>query len=237
MKNNESSAFLLTGGYDCIIKLWRVQTASVIKNYTFEDQIVNCINLGFSKTFFYAGGFQSIRKYDKDASSYPILVYDNFPKNINCLKSNSSENWLVSAGEDGFVRIWDLRINKISQVKKNCESPQFSCAIHQNEIVIYSCGLDGNVHVWDIRQQAHKSIGIVGWHNFFWQITCISLSSRSRACITPGFQLLCYMTLFIVLQRGELPRTKRLPPRQLYHHPLFPPTPHCTASPPLFHPV
>uniref|UniRef100_A0A6G3MKP5 Target of rapamycin complex subunit lst8 n=1 Tax=Henneguya salminicola TaxID=69463 RepID=A0A6G3MKP5_HENSL len=109
MDADVNKILFVTGGYDSTIKLWRPHIGTIVKSFQHPDSPVNCLCISPFKKCIYSGGFQKIRKYDKETSSLPICVYDNFQKNITSMKINSDEKWLLSSGEDGCLRIWDLR--------------------------------------------------------------------------------------------------------------------------------
>lgn len=99
-----------------------------------------------------------MKVFDKEGSSHPITVFGNFKKNVTAIRCNSDERWLLTSGEDGCLRVWDIRQNKSSQLKFQFPSSQNSCCILPNDDHVISCGSDGFVNMWDLRANKTHSL-------------------------------------------------------------------------------
>lgn len=103
-----------------------------------------------------AAGFQHIRMYDIPGASNPnpVSTYEGVARNVTCVGFNESGSWMYSGGEDGSVRIWDLRSRNL-QAQKLCPAncPINCVSLHPNQYELISGDQNGNIHVWDVRSE------------------------------------------------------------------------------------
>lgn len=73
--------------------------------------------------------------------------------------------WMFSASEDGSVKIWDLRFDRLVSFIRNCRAPGCqrnytsksavnSACLHPNQGEIVSGDQDGFIRVWDLTANA-----------------------------------------------------------------------------------
>ncbi|OWF44147.1 WD repeat-containing protein 86-like [Mizuhopecten yessoensis] len=79
---------------------------------------------------------------------YPVFTYDEkHHQRINCLSFSPNKDFLVSGGEDGTVRIWELTTRKCVDVLKGHES-YITCIIALEEFVVTGSG-DKSIRKWN----------------------------------------------------------------------------------------
>jgi target of rapamycin complex subunit LST8 len=70
---------LATGGYDHSIRIFNAFTSSSKTSLQHNDSQVNCLAFSNSSNLA-AGGFQSIKIYDYNASNNPVVNFDQVNK-------------------------------------------------------------------------------------------------------------------------------------------------------------
>lgn len=151
-----------TASYDNTIRLWAAYNGQCQRTIPHGDSQVNALTISPDRKQLAAAGFQQIRVYDipkptgPTASSNPVATYERVPKNVTAVGFQEDMKWMYSGGEDGIVRIWDIRQKNTHSVKvysntHDCLSPVNCVSLHPNQIELVSGDQSGKLHVWDIR--------------------------------------------------------------------------------------
>lgn len=99
-------------------------------------------------------GYQHIRLYDIPgvANAAPVSTYEGVTKNITSVGFHEEGRWMYSGGEDGAIRIWDLRSRNLQAQRLYAATCPINCvSLHPNQTELISGDMNGNIHVWDIR--------------------------------------------------------------------------------------
>ena len=110
-----------------------------------------------------AAGFQHIRMYDIPGANNPnpVSTYEGVGKNITCVGFNEAGTWMYSGGEDGSLRIWDLKARNLQSQKLYPANCPITCAsLHPNQFEIMSGDQNGFIHVWDLRNDSKQNFQI-----------------------------------------------------------------------------
>lgn len=142
------SILLCTAGYDHTIRFWAAPTGHCIEKIAFADSQVNRLAASPDHTHIAASGNPAVRLYDA-ATKQAVRSFDGHTGNVTGLGFLKNSNWIYTAGEDGCVKIWDLRASAPS---KNFKwDSAFTCAvIHPNQAEVLLGDSDGRVCVWDL---------------------------------------------------------------------------------------
>ena len=155
--NQGSSGFVLaSGGYDFTIRLWQVSNGACAKVCQHPESHVNALAITPDRRTIASAGYQGIRLYDVVGTGQtPTNRFDRLPKNVTCVGFNKSGQWMYSGGEDGFARIFDLRIRPGTasggQCCLNVERPVMSMALHPTRPEIFVGVQTGSIHSMDLR--------------------------------------------------------------------------------------
>ncbi len=115
------SSTLLTGSSDSTAKLWEVETGRC--TFTFKYQVpcrAVAFSLGESHAAISTDPFMStspginivaITEDPAEQSDVPVMQLTEFSKRINRLAFTDLNTVLISAGEDGIVRRWDVEVS------------------------------------------------------------------------------------------------------------------------------
>lgn len=101
--------------------------------------------------------YQQIKLYEVNGkNNNPVVNFEGVTKNVTAVGFHEEGRWMYSAGEDGFARVWDLRVS-VPQCQKFCQAKSsVNCAIlHPNQVEIYFGDQNGTLYIWDLR--ANKS--------------------------------------------------------------------------------
>ena len=102
-----------------------------LKLYHFVNNLtviqVNSMEISPDGQLLAACGYQHIRMFDAQGGSggaNPVVNYEGVSKNVMEVGFQEQSKWMYTAGEDGTVKIWDLRARnlqcqKLYQVKKD----------------------------------------------------------------------------------------------------------------------
>lgn len=103
-----------------------------------------------------------MRIFGTDGSiSAPLQVYEGHRSNVTAVAFHREHRWIMSASEDGQIRIWDLRTSQCQREIHNSVAPSHglfsagrapitAAVLHPDQSKVVSADLDGCVRVWDI---------------------------------------------------------------------------------------
>lgn len=147
---------LATGGYDHSIRFWAAYNGQCQRTLQHQESQVNAMEITPDRRLLAVAGFQHIRMYDipgGGSNQNPISTYEGIGKNVTGIGFNDDTRWMYSSGEDGTVRIWDLRVRNTPQKLSLSSCPVNCVTLHPNQIELLAGDQDGKIHVWDIRSE------------------------------------------------------------------------------------
>lgn len=117
---------------------------------TFKNHKKRVNALEYVENDLYSGGDDFILRHFDVASGEVVHSYDNahsdYIKSIKSLQNNH----ILSAGYDGYVRLFDFRVHEKAQIEFKHEQQLQSISLFPSKLTFVSCG--GNkVFLWDIR--------------------------------------------------------------------------------------
>ena len=156
---------LATGGYDHTIRFWSAYNGQCQRTVQHLESQVNAMQITPDRQLLAVAGFQHIRMYDipgggSAGSQNPVSTYEGVGKNVTAVGFNDENKWMFSGGEDGTVRIWDLRVRNTPQKLSVASCAVNTVVLHPNQVELIAGDQSGRIHVWDIRherKQVHNS--------------------------------------------------------------------------------
>lgn len=181
-----------TGGYDPVIRLWDVVSGRCLHSLAHAESHVNALAVSRDKRTLLAGGIRTLhllavgygamRIYDATGgiSDRPLHIYEGHRGNVTSVGFQREGRWLWSAGDDGTVRLWDVR-SPVSQrelkntprlrvtdggrtmhlpdsavyfMRRDIPVPIHSAVLHPNQVECLTADDGGVVALWDLAKQS-----------------------------------------------------------------------------------
>ncbi|GJQ84010.1 hypothetical protein Trydic_g10477 [Trypoxylus dichotomus] len=159
--NTENDQVILaTGGYDHTIKLWHTHKGICLRTMQHAESQVNALEITPNRQLLAAASYQHIRMYDLQSSNpNAVTDYESIPKNVTSIGFQEDGKWMYSGGEDGRVRIWDLRSASL-QCPKSFEglAPMTCVRLHPNQGELFIGDQSGNIYRWEIRTDNNEQL-------------------------------------------------------------------------------
>jgi G protein beta subunit-like protein len=137
------SHILATGGYDHQIRLWEVSSGFCYRTLQHADSQVNKLAISPNKQLLAAGGHQTIRIFEIAINNAnPINTLAGHKGNVMALGFYKDGRWLYSGGDEGSVRLWDMRAPGTAK-EYEANDPVAAMCIHPNQkdlVVVLSNG-------------------------------------------------------------------------------------------------
>jgi WD40 repeat protein len=154
---------ILSVGYDKTVKLWDVWTKREIRNFTIQAGGVTCVGLpDDTDTQVLAGNLIDKTEQDLEDETTPsadrtIAVsaeqkrcLQGHTGKVNSVVFSSDNRYLVSAGSDGTIRVWDVNnCSEIRQFGTGEKNGIESIALFSKGSQLISGHEDGTVRLWD----------------------------------------------------------------------------------------
>ncbi|KAH9405410.1 Target of rapamycin complex subunit lst8, partial [Tyrophagus putrescentiae] len=151
-KNN---VILVSGGYDHSIRYWNADKGFCERIVQQPDNShINAFAITPNREILASAGFQHIRLYDINSSSQtPLVNFEGLSKNVCSIGFNHQGNWLYTGGEDGYVRLWDVRNRALHcQRQRFFQTPVNSTFLHPNGVDIYVADQSGSIYIWNLHK-------------------------------------------------------------------------------------
>lgn len=154
-----SQVIMATASYDHTIRFWDVIQAKVIRTLQHNESQVNAMCIAKDKSMLVVAGNPKIKIFEALGSKgIPVRVYSGHEGNVLSLSLQNENNWLLSSGEDGTLRVWDLRTSKCQKKIDNDKTvairggktPFGSACLFPNQREAFTSDLDGRVRIWDL---------------------------------------------------------------------------------------
>ncbi|KAI3644988.1 hypothetical protein MP228_011152 [Amoeboaphelidium protococcarum] len=168
-----ATVLLVTASYDRTIRFWEALSGICSRTVQHPDSQVNRVAISTDKKYVAAAGNPNIRIYEGLTNNgNPIATFEGHTANVTAVQFQSNAKWIVSGGEDGFVKVFDMRIGNAGNNSQQQQSGGKSAAqreyshdkvgvadvvIHPNQVELISCDHGGAIRVWDLRAGLNSS--------------------------------------------------------------------------------
>ncbi|OQS00858.1 U3 small nucleolar RNA-associated protein [Achlya hypogyna] len=146
---------LVTASRNSLLRLWDLDTKSVIRTIKTADSPILCMDFDPSGTLVATGGSdRTVKVFDIEKG----FCTHNFKKHsgiVTLVKFHWDPKQLLvaSSSDDSTVRIWDLYAQKEVACIKDHMSPATTVAFSLDGYTLLSSGRDKVVNFWDLRKQ------------------------------------------------------------------------------------
>jgi len=159
---DDQSKLLLTAGADACAKLWEVETGKEIQSFPHESS-VRCVGFSESNEYFLTVGDNSMSQeaaifiyklHGENVS--PIIRMTGHAKKIVRAAWTARDENILSAGEDGTLRLWDPVVGKeISCVTGHRDSGINNISLYHDKSMVITSGKDHCAKLFDVRSLEH----------------------------------------------------------------------------------
>ena len=154
------SVVLATAGYDHTIRFWEAPSGVCYRTIQYPDSQVNRLVITPDKQLIAAAGNPHVRLYDLNSNNpNPVMSFENaHTSSVTAVGFQKEGRWMYTAGEDGFIKVWDMRASGCCQREYKCNSAVNTCTLHPNQAELLAGDQDGNLHVWDLTANARTRL-------------------------------------------------------------------------------
>jgi len=163
---------IATGGSDQCVRLWSfdfgkeedgagddrrgevspatIANQSILRGH--KNAVLSLAFLSDQFTIASASADKTIRVWDVEYGAQ-VKKYDkSHSRAINCASANErGTSLIVSASDDGYSKVFDVRVAKKEVMRLKHKFPVVSCAVRQDGLECATSGADGIVRTWDLR--------------------------------------------------------------------------------------
>lgn len=144
------SVILASSGYDQTVKFWEALSGVCSRTIQHQDGQVNRMVITPDKKYLACAGARTVRLYDiKSNNPNPTVTFEGHTNNVTALAVQAESKWMVTASEDGTVKVWDMRAATVQRNYRH-KTPVNDVVIHPNQGEVISCDQEGNVRIWDL---------------------------------------------------------------------------------------
>ncbi|CAD7692832.1 unnamed protein product [Nyctereutes procyonoides] len=173
---------LLSGSYDCTVKLWDAVDGSVVRDFEHRPKapVLDCSVTADSRRFVTASHDKAVRAWDLETGK--LLWKIKHKTFIASCKLSPDGKYVVSALDvDRGICITDAETaTTVSYVKNHHARSLTACCFDSDSQKVASVSLDKNIKIWDLASQA-TLLSITKAHS----------SAISNCCFTVSGHFLC----------------------------------------------
>lgn len=144
---------LVTGGYDRSIRLYDVETQTVLKVLDGHRSAVSSVTFNALGNLVISGGKDSTIRFWDVISGLCVQTLNSHFGEITSVEADQSGSVLLSSSKDNSNRLWDLRTSRATHRFKghqNTSANFIRAGFGPREAVVVGGSEDGFVYVWDV---------------------------------------------------------------------------------------
>ncbi|AEA38937.1 transducin (beta) 3-like protein (nucleomorph) [Cryptomonas paramecium] len=165
--------FFISGGKDCIVKLWKFHFKSIfdlkvdlLGQRKMEKSKICLISTHESKSIFAVASECKKIFLWKKSSKNPYLVINKFRKSIWCLNFSRKKNWLVTGLSNGDIFFFDLSDGSCLKKLHDHTGSITNCVLSLDDFYLYTSNSKGEMKIWKIKPS-----------------TCTNVIRKNKNCI------------------------------------------------------
>ena len=152
----ESSDVFATASSDGTVRVWDVNTYRVLSSGYCQVKITGepqCLDFTGEALF---TGWQDgkIRAHEAETGEELWAIDQCHRGGVTALAVSNNRKFLVSGGEEGEVRVWEIRTREMVVNLKQHTAPVTSLKLYDNDSHVLSASRDKTIYLWDLRAEA-----------------------------------------------------------------------------------
>lgn len=185
----ESSDYFATVSYDDTIRLWNASDYKVMTK-VFTTEFGHPMSIAYSLDCLYtcwSRGF--ITSHSSDTGEILWTLKECHREGCSALRMSNNQRFLVSAGESGELRVWELRTREMMCRLKEHTLPITSIDMFSDDTHCITSGRDRSILCWDLRNEKRISALVQKMGS----VNCCSLSSDQNRIVSVGQDQLVHL--------------------------------------------
>ncbi|WIA20321.1 hypothetical protein OEZ85_006153 [Tetradesmus obliquus] len=127
---------------------------SQLTRLDYADSQVNKLEITSEKQYIAAAGNSQVRLFEVNSNDpQPVSSYEGHQGNVTAVGFQKDSKWMYTGGEDGTVRVWDLR-SPGCQREYGSRAAVNTVVLHPNQGELISGDQTGHIRVWDLTANA-----------------------------------------------------------------------------------
>lgn len=182
---------LVSGSYDCTVRVWKISTGETIHRLAGHTQKVYSVVLDHKRNRCISGSMDNLVKIWSLDTGSPLYTLDGHSSLVGLLDLNSDR--LVSAAADSTLRIWDPE-NGQCKATLSAHTGAITCFQHDGQKVI--SGSDRTLKMWNVKTgECVKDLlmdlsGV--WQVKFNERRCVAAVQRDNLTYIEVSAIYCY---------------------------------------------
>lgn len=154
---SRDSQVIYSASADAYIASWNVETGERIRRHVGHEEVINCLDVSRRGEEILVSGSDDgyICVWDPRQKAAIDEIRTDFPVTAVTLAETGNE--LFSGAIDNEIKVWDLRMKKVTYTLTGHTDTVSSLAISPDSQALLSNSLDSTVRTWDIRPFAPAS--------------------------------------------------------------------------------
>ena len=154
----ESSDVFATASADGTVRVWDVNSYRVLSKGFCQTKITGepqCLDFTGEVIF---TGWQDgkIRAHDAESGEELWAISECHRGGCTALAVSNNRKFLVSGGEEGEVRVWEIRTREMVVNLKQHTAPVTALKLYDNDSHVLSASRDRTIYLWDLRAEARE---------------------------------------------------------------------------------
>ncbi|KAH6564094.1 hypothetical protein BSLG_004959 [Batrachochytrium salamandrivorans] len=185
VKYHPTDSYLVSGGYDKIVRLYDIERGVVSKTFSGHQLSVSKVIFSPLGNLIISGSKDNTIKFWDIVSGLCIKTISAHLGEVTCVETNSDGTLLLSSSKDNSNRLWDIRMLRPIRKFKGHQntSKNFIRASFAGESLIVGGSEDGAVYLWDrdkgdVLQRLRGNRGVV--YSAVWNAKQALLASCSE---------------------------------------------------------
>jgi serine/threonine protein kinase len=172
---------VVSGGLDDAIRVWNLETGSLIQTLKAHTKPVNCLSISPDSRMLASGGDDYTIKLWNLTSGSLLHTLTGHANDVKSVAFYGVGHLLASGGEDRTARIWQLATGESLRVFSNTAGMIRAVAVSPDSQLLASGGLDNQIKLWSL-----KTGNLIRTlpKNHFGAVNAIAIAPNSKTLIS-----------------------------------------------------